>query len=372
VAAAELTARFGARIDEVRHRTLLCSVTALRAELLESRVADDILLYCGEVVDVVHQRTAIGTLAEAVAELPLRTVLETVMKLRGARGSDTFDVVVSILGRRNYSRMDLEAAVGPVIAARTGMHQVEHGTEAIVTSEVSWRIHIENDIALVMLRIGRTPTHRRGYKTESSLGSLHAPVAAALSLLAGLAPGEMLFDPFTGSGTIPIEANALEPRICAIGSDIDRKNVLIACRNAHRAQSAAGFIIADAACTPVRRRSVTRLVSNPPWAQAVHPIGRLITHPDDMTKKLAELLAADGRMALLVSGNSSRLPTQLQSRHGMRLIHSQKLSLFGQWPDLVVLDPQGAGVRPLVLPGSLWAADIAASHQEVFPRQLPL
>jgi putative N6-adenine-specific DNA methylase len=55
--------------------------------------------------------------------------------------------------------------------------------------------------------------HRRGYRQDSAKAPLRETLAAAMLLAAGWDGGRPLLDPFTGSGTIPIEAALIARRI---------------------------------------------------------------------------------------------------------------------------------------------------------------
>lgn len=72
--------------------------------------------------------------------------------------------------------------------------------------EVSVRVHIENDIATVLLDLSGKPLHRRGYRIKPGIAPIRESVAAIMiqqSLWRRKIP---LLDPFCGSGTIAIEA----------------------------------------------------------------------------------------------------------------------------------------------------------------------
>ncbi len=73
-------------------------------------------------------------------------------------------------------------------------------------AELNVRLFIEHAEALVGLRLGATPLHRRSYKQAQRPGSLKPPVAAALLELLAPQPGERLLDPCCGVGTILVEA----------------------------------------------------------------------------------------------------------------------------------------------------------------------
>jgi 23S rRNA G2445 N2-methylase RlmL len=126
-------------------------------------------------------------------------------------------------------------------------------------------VHVQDDEALLGVRLGEHPPHRRAYRTQSRTGSLHPPLARALALVAGLREGVNVVDPFCGAGTIPIEAALADERISSRGFDIDGDVVDLARSNARAAKVVAELEVADAASLG----ETDCIVTNPPWGKAV-------------------------------------------------------------------------------------------------------
>lgn len=72
--------------------------------------------------------------------------------------------------------------------------------------EVSLRVHIENDIATVLLDLSGKPLHRRGYRLRPGIAPIRESVAAIMIQQSLWRRKTPLLDPFCGSGTIAIEA----------------------------------------------------------------------------------------------------------------------------------------------------------------------
>ncbi|GHV84003.1 RNA methyltransferase [Spirochaetia bacterium] len=68
------------------------------------------------------------------------------------------------------------------------------------------RVYIEKDTARILLDICGKPLFKRGYRIEGGIAPLRETTASALFFLAGWRRKYQLYDPFCGSGTIPIEA----------------------------------------------------------------------------------------------------------------------------------------------------------------------
>lgn len=67
-------------------------------------------------------------------------------------------------------------------------------------------IHIEDNVMMVLLDTSGEALHKRGYRQHTGEAPLKETLAAALVLLSVYRHDRQLYDPFCGSGTIPIEA----------------------------------------------------------------------------------------------------------------------------------------------------------------------
>jgi tRNA (guanine6-N2)-methyltransferase len=232
IARDEVRSHLGIDRIELGHRELRFTLPQLVPELLELGTVDDVFRVLAEVDGVTRRRESLARLAS--------------LDLGAAR---TFDVTASFLGKRNYSRFELEDAV----AASIGGTRVARG------GEVSLRVHVVGEVATIAARLAPRPMHRRRYRVATVPGSVHPPLARALALLAG----EPFVDPFCGAGTIPIEGAlaGLQTR----GSDIDPRAVEAARLNA----ASAGVEVPFAAANAESLGEMDSIVTNPPWGRAV-------------------------------------------------------------------------------------------------------
>ncbi|MBO7123092.1 MAG: class I SAM-dependent RNA methyltransferase [Treponema sp.] len=76
----------------------------------------------------------------------------------------------------------------------------ESGLEATV------RIYVDNDKVFVLLDLSGDPLHKRGYRTDGGIAPMRETTAAILLQYMLWRRKTPLYDPFCGSGTIPIEA----------------------------------------------------------------------------------------------------------------------------------------------------------------------
>jgi predicted RNA methylase len=302
IAAAEVGLRRGWRVEEVGHRSVFFS--ADRADdALGLRTVDDVYVHCGRIAGLDHTRASLQRLEAGVAELDLER--------RPGEGR----VTASFLGRRNYNRFEIEAAVD--------------------LGAGHWRVHLWDEFADIGLRIAEEPLHRRAWKVADRPGTLHPPAAAAVALLGAPAPGDRVLDPFCGAGTILIEALLLEPGLRAQGADIDPDAVALARENLERASVTAAVREADATSAKAR---ADRLLTNLPWGAASPARGSLAAFVD----RIPTILDPAGRVALLAAPETE-IAAALE-RAGLTVRHQSRVRLSGRVADLVAA---GAGDEAL-------------------------
>ncbi|MGN9845587.1 methyltransferase domain-containing protein [Nonomuraea sp. H19] len=352
-------------VRALRHREVWFEATD-SAGLLDLRTADDVLLAAAVVDGIGHDRAALRRLAGAVRELDARGLARLRGGVpnadapgrpgagRGKGGPDSgLEVSASFVGRRNYTRFDIEDAVGVELARplRLRYHSRRDGGTP-PAGAMSWRVTIEGDQAVIALRVAGRPMHRRPYKRASVAGTLHPPLAAAMAVLARLDGGRTVLDPCCGAGTTLIEAYALmtgaradsgarvrpdraprapvEPRL--LGLDHNPAAIEAAAGNARAAcavrRSPFGWAVADAGRIPVPTGSVDRVLVNPPWDRQVPPSGLLRRDPGLLWREVRRVLAADGLAVALVHDEIPR---------GFAVERAIRVSLSGRHPLIAVL-----------------------------------
>ncbi|MEU7746705.1 RNA methyltransferase [Nonomuraea sp. NPDC049158] len=382
----------------VRHREVWFETADPGPELLGLRMADDVLLVAAVVEGIGRDREALGRLARAARQLDAESLTKLAHQITdrttdrpygvldggmrdalpggvlegdlpyGVRDGGVLDSVrdggvldggppysvrgggvevsASFVGRRNYSRFDIEDAVGAELARPLGLpyHSRRDG-RVPPEGSTAWRVTVEDGQAVIALRVPARPLHRRPYKTESVPGTLHPPVAAAMAVLARLDRAGTVLDPCCGAGTTLIEARALAPHARLLGFDHDPRAVHVAAANAARAAAdaitsahtgrtstrggidraapptgripttgattsahpsrspATGGIawgVADAGRLPLPDGSVDRVLVNPPWDRQVAPSGRLRRDPGHLWREIHRVLAVDGTVVALI------------------------------------------------------------------------
>ena len=294
--------------------------------LLALSTADDLFLEVSRWSGISHTRAALDTLRELAEQLPLRPALAVCAQLRPIDRRPVFSVTANFVGRRNYSSEELKTALAVGIEASTGwVYTPDDGVAAL-----NVRLFIEHENALVGVRLGATPLHRRSYKQEQRPGSLKPPVAAALLELLALQPGERLLDPCCGAGTILVEAARRGGLVQ--GGDIDTGAVAATLANAENAGVAVSVEQWDARSLPLADGSVDCIACNLPWDRQVAIDGDEAEFYTQLCAEMERVLASGGRVALLTNRPDLLHFGRLACRDQM------EISLFGQKPVISVYE----------------------------------
>lgn len=305
------------------------------------RTPDDVFLVVGSVGDVGNAKDVVPRLAKRARRWDWPSVVATVGQLRDLPARRRFDVVASLLGRRNYSRYDVEDAVGAALSAQLGAQYVSRRSGAVKIQPVALtvRVFICADTATFALRLTGRPLHRRYYKQDTSRGTLHPPMAAALARILAASAGEVVVDPFCGDGTIPIEIAALAPGADVRGSDRDPVRVRNAVANSARAEAAVSFSVADAGRLDFADRTVNVLAANPPWNLMVDAAGLLRHGLGLFWEEADRVLSARGRIGVITDAAIGAVD-ELRKR-GFEVSLAQRVRLAGRVSDIVVCTPPG-------------------------------
>lgn len=119
--------------------------------------------------------------------------------------NDAFPVKGHSIKSELHSLPDCQKIVKKAIVERL---KEAYGVEWFEESGVKYQIEffILNDHAVIMIDTTGVPLHKRGYRTEANLAPIRETLAAAMVKIARPREDVLLWDPFCGSGTIPIEA----------------------------------------------------------------------------------------------------------------------------------------------------------------------
>ncbi|WP_308216085.1 TRM11 family SAM-dependent methyltransferase [Pseudonocardia humida] len=295
--AAEIGRR-GGEVVATGHREVrfVAPRAAGRATVASLATVDDVFVLVADVEGIGRSRADLPRLAAAVAAADLDAALAVRVGCGGPPGA-AVDVSASFLGRRSFTRYDVEDAVGAALAARLDLpYHSRRGGGRPPEGGLSWRVTLVDDRASVAVRVGARPLHRRPWKVASVPGTLHPPLAAAMVALAGVGRGDVVLDPCCGAGTLAIEA--ARAGAVAVGADLDPAAVAASVRNGRA--SGVRWLRADAGALPVADGSVRRVLLNPPWGRRVAPAGVLARRPGRLGREVRRVLGPGGTAVALV------------------------------------------------------------------------
>ncbi len=327
----ELAALPGVTAASAVYRRVHASFTGDLRSLLSLRTVDDVFLHVDTWTPLTHTRAALNEFIDRAAALDLTPVVDLLRPLRSLTAPMRYSLTVNFVGKRNYSVPEIRQALEQGIAERYSTWQyAEDDAEAALNI----RLFIEHETAVVGVRAGERPLHRRGYKQSHLPGSLKPPVAAAMLMLAGFAPGSVILDPFCGSGTLPIEARLLG--LNAMGGDSSMTALEHAQHNLRDAglsgDGSSGWFLADAAHLPLADGHLDGVVSNLPWDRQIPTA--VASLYEAAGRELKRVTKAEGRIVLLMP---DAYQPALQADHlGWELLSQTEISLFGQTPSILV------------------------------------
>jgi len=167
--------------------------------------------------------------------------------------------------------------------------------------------------------------HRFAYREADVPAASHPTIAAALARLSCPAPGDVVWDPFCGSGTELVERALLGPYASMLGTDLDPRALEAARTNMHHAQvdRAISLVCADALEAPVPP-GLTTVLTNPPLGRRIR--GEHAPLLSQVIEKIGRALAPGGR---LVWVSPSRALDEVAEAAGLALERSLDVDLGG-------------------------------------------
>jgi 23S rRNA G2445 N2-methylase RlmL len=263
--------------------------------------------------------------------------------LRRVPPDGPFEVVASFLGRRNYTRFEIERAAGEGLERALGRRFVPGPLGPDDHPPLSWRVHLFDGGGLIGLRLAAAPLHRRPYRLSSLAGTLHPPLARAAAMLGGAGPGALVLDPFCGAGTMLLEASRHQPAARLLGADAAVDAVRAAGANANRAGVRVGLMVCDAGGLALEAGRADVLLTNPPWSRRVAPAASLSGGLAPFWKEAARVTA--GRIVIALEDLEEHAgPIR---RAGLEPVVVQRVAVSGAWTTLGLLVPAGRRQREL-------------------------
>jgi tRNA (guanine10-N2)-dimethyltransferase len=158
----------------------------------------------------------------------------------------------------NASRQELEREIGSMIRGRVSLDHPEEEFRAVFSGDQCY-------FGRVLFAIDRGSFSRRrpGDRPFFHPGVMMPLTARTLVNISGIQPGELMLDPFSGTGGIVLEGVMVGAS--AVGSDIDPLMVVGSRRNV----PGASLLIADSTSMPFRDGMFDAIVTDLPYGQSV-------------------------------------------------------------------------------------------------------
>ena len=188
--------------------------------------------------------------------------------------------------------------LGQALAEGTGLLQ----TSALLETEGDLLVRVRRAPEggwEVLLRLTPRPLSARAWRICNLPGGLNAALAAVMVGLAEIKPGERVFNPMCGSGTLLVEAGLRVADTRLQGCDEASSALACSAQNVAAAGLEADLFEADATATGLPENSVDVFLSDPPWGDAVgtHQ-GNTALYPA-LLAECARLAAPGARLVLL-------------------------------------------------------------------------
>ena len=190
----------------------------------------------------------------------------------------------------------------------------------------------------VLLRLTPRPLSARAWRVCNLPGGLNAALAAVMVSLADLKPGERVFNPMCGSGTLLIEAGlGAEPGAITLRG-CDQVPAALACsaQNVAAAGLSAELFAADATMTGLAEGSVDVFLSDPPWGDAVGTHGDNAALYPALLAECARIAAPGARFVLL--SHEVRLLERLLEKNVWQLQTQFRVFHGGHYPRVYLLE----------------------------------
>ncbi|WP_188895716.1 TRM11 family SAM-dependent methyltransferase [Microlunatus endophyticus] len=205
-----------------------------------------------------------------------------------------------------------------------------------INDPADWTVNILRRAGVWIAEVGELHYSRRFGRLRRQPWSTNPVLAAVLVRLAKLNSGQLVHDPFCGTGTLLIAAHRAYETLRITGTDHDRRTLEMARGNLDDHQVAATVTSTAALPFPHPDHSVDRVVSNVPFGKQVGNHGdNVILYPRLMTE-IARTLRPDGR-AVLLTEDKRLLVESVARTPGLKIIRERLLRYSGASPTAYVI-----------------------------------
>lgn len=333
VALEEVRYRFpSASFLELRRGKILFNYDGPALSLFALRSVNHLCLVCAEWEDLPLDETGLTFLKEHSAGVDFLPAIE-VVQVSGLlpHWPPSFRVTAERTGNHSYRSPQIASAVGAGIQKRYGWRvDLEH-------FDLEVRVFVTDNEVLMGISLTREGLQRRDHRVYGR-ASLKPPIAFALVWLAGLKPGVILVDPMCGTGTILIEASQENKEVFCLGGDLSFSELRKARLNIESNHLNIPLLQWDATSLPLKKESVHRVVTNPPWGRRIGSHQRNHKLYPSLFRECYRILIPGGRL-VLISLESRLIKRCLEEFPSLHLLRKPfEVNVGGLWPKIYILE----------------------------------
>jgi putative N6-adenine-specific DNA methylase/tRNA (guanine6-N2)-methyltransferase len=284
----------------------------------------------------IHLVTEIRGEADAATLEAVTDALKTV-DFPELRDAASFRVTSKLTGDRSLGKQELQRAAGALFYAR---HRTPVDLE---NPELNIRVDLHGSRLVAGIQRTADSLGNRIKRAKPLRSSLKPTIAASMLRLAGAHAGEgSLIDPMCGTGTIPIEAAAMNPRLQVLASDWDEQTVEVARATAANHSAAIDVQVADArALGDLHPRCFDYIVTNPPYGVRQAKRTSITRLYRSLLPSFARAIKEQGTIVLIVVKYRTFLSALQDS--GLQLVDERVVDLGGIGARVYRMRPSQAG-----------------------------
>ncbi|MFP4329344.1 MAG: methyltransferase [Alkalispirochaetaceae bacterium] len=282
-----------------------------------------------------------GSAELAPGEEPLGPVLRKLreIELPELEEAGSFRVRSRRVGEHSFSSPEVERESGTVLHQRFGT--------AVKLEEPECTVRVDVTGAVARIGVLATPEalSRRYPWVWRPRVTLRTTIAYGMLRLGAfdkLPSGGRLYDPFCGSGTIPIEAASLRDDLEILGSDYDEQSVEGARANAAACGLADRVALFGANALErsktVEPGSVSAIVTNPPFGVRMAKETNMRAFYHAFLREAATLLKPEGRLVILVGKRRKNFNEAVDGPASFAVRHVRVIEFGGIYPGIFVLE----------------------------------
>ena len=323
----------GVELIAEKQGRLIFSYSGEPRDLLYLRSVENAYVFIRHFRKITRSRKSLGELFRGAKNADVQTAMGLHKRAHRSKGKKrlTFRVATNKLGRHNFRRVDVQQAVETAFIDKYGWRINRQNPT------LEFRMDMEEDEALLGLRLTDGTMRKRTYKIAHLPASLKPTVAYCMVLLSEPTPGDVFVDPMCGAGTIPIERAMAGPYSRIIGGDVEKEILSAAQSNVDASRKSVELELWDVSSMPMQDQSVDRLVCNLPFGKRIGSPSENQRLYSSFFREMVRVLRPGGKAVLLTS--ERELMKELVQRYSsIHLKRYLKIDLLGVRAWIYVID----------------------------------